>query len=54
VIETYYAKLEGKPLPVLTPKTPAPAPEIDPDSPPAALPVAVAQNEAPGAIGVTQ
>jgi cell division protein FtsI/penicillin-binding protein 2 len=49
VIETYYAKIEGKPLPVLTPKTPPAAPEVDPDSPPAALPVAVALNENPTA-----
>jgi penicillin-binding protein 2 len=47
VIETYYAKQEGKPLPQLTPKAPPAAPEIDPDSPPAALPVAVALNENP-------
>ena len=47
VIETYYAKQEGKPLPQLTPKAPPAVPEIDPDSPPAALPVAVALNETP-------
>ena len=47
VIETYYAKQEGKPLPQLTPKAPPAAPEVDPDSPPAALPVAVASNETP-------
>jgi penicillin-binding protein 2 len=37
VIETYFAKKEGKPLPVLAPTaTPVPAPaEPDPDSPPA-------------------
>ena len=38
VIETYFAKKEGKPLPTLAPKTPAPAPAPsapDPDSPPA-------------------
>jgi penicillin-binding protein 2 len=39
VIETYYAKKEGKPLPVLAPKAvpqlaPAPPAEPDPDSPP--------------------
>jgi penicillin-binding protein 2 len=47
VIETYYAKKEGRPLPVLAPKpAPAPAPPApDPDSPPVleeAAPVAVA------------
>jgi penicillin-binding protein 2 len=50
VIETYYAKQEGKPLPQLTPKTPPAAPEVDPDSPPAALPVAVALNENPATV----
>ena len=54
VIETYYAKLEGQPLPTLTPKnTPPPAPEADPDSPPAALPVAVADAR-PGTAEVAQ
>ena len=46
VIETYYAKKEGTPLPTLTPKNPAPAPapqEPDPDAP-AALPNAIARN----------
>jgi penicillin-binding protein 2 len=48
VIETYYAKKEGKPLPVLAPKptAPAPAPAPDPDSPPVlqeAAPVAAAE-----------
>jgi penicillin-binding protein 2 len=51
VIETYYAKKEGKPLPVLssTPGKPAapPAPNEDPDSPPAIPPVAVASNDDP-------
>ena len=44
VIETYFAKKEGKPLPVLPSKTaPAPVPDVeDPDSPPALPPVAVA------------
>ena len=48
VIETYYAKLEGKPLPTLTPKAAPPAAprEVDPDSPPA-LPSAVAENQTP-------
>ena len=56
VIETYYAKKEGRPLPVLKPNpAPAPAPlqEPDPDSPPvldAAQPVAEAApaNQEPG------
>ncbi|MBI4263636.1 MAG: penicillin-binding protein 2 [Acidobacteria bacterium] len=50
VIETYFAKQEGRPLPVLPPK-PAPAPtprlEPDPDSPPVLLetqPVALNQS----------
>src|SRR5688572_23950323 len=54
VIETYFAKKEGLPLPVLAPK-PAPAPpaEPDPDSPPvldAAQPIAEAlpANPEPG------
>jgi penicillin-binding protein 2 len=44
VIETYFAKKEGNPLPVLPSKTPpAPVPpDADPDSPPALPPVAVA------------
>ena len=42
VIETYFAKKEGKPFPTLPSKTP-PAPSVpDPDSPPALPPVAVA------------
>ena len=50
VIETYFAKKEGKPLPVLPSKTPAAAPaplpaDEDPDSPPALPPVAVASAE---------
>jgi penicillin-binding protein 2 len=53
VIETYYAKHEGRPLPVLAPKpVPAPAPrEPDPDSPPVleeAAPVAAASLPAAG------
>src|SRR5688572_33131329 len=45
VIETYFAKKEGKPLPELKPNGPAaaPAPPVeDPDSPPAIEPIAVA------------
>ena len=42
VMETYFAKKEGKPLPVLQPKNPPAEPESDPDSPPALPPEAVA------------
>jgi penicillin-binding protein 2 len=43
VIETYFAKKEGKPLPALQPTpTPPPAPDVDPDSPPVLLPPVVA------------
>jgi penicillin-binding protein 2 len=53
VIETYYAKLEGKPLPMLTPKTPAPpADEEDPDSPPAVAPAPVAENQTPATVAM--
>lgn len=46
VIETYFAKKEGKPLPVLGPKAPrTPEPETeDPDSLPAVPPTVVAGN----------
>jgi penicillin-binding protein 2 len=55
VIETYFAKKEGKPLPVLTPKNQAPAqPEFDPDSPPALEPVEVADARPTIAGPVTQ
>ncbi len=52
VIETYYAKKEGKPLPVLKPVVPL-VPEQDPDSPPVmreAQPIAAVlpAPEAPG------
>jgi penicillin-binding protein 2 len=55
VIETYYAKKEGKPLPVLTKPgskpapAPPPAPNEDPDSPPVLDPVDVASNDEPAA-----
>jgi penicillin-binding protein 2 len=42
VIETYFAKKEGQPLPVLPSQAPPAAPVPDPDSPPALPPVAVA------------
>ncbi|MBM3818187.1 MAG: penicillin-binding protein 2 [Acidimicrobiia bacterium] len=55
IIETYYAKKDGRPLPVLAPKpAPAPAPREtvpDPDSPPVledAAPVAAASLPAAG------
>jgi penicillin-binding protein 2 len=56
VIETYFAKKEGRPLPALPSKTPA-APEPptpDPDSPPAAPPIAVADARAAEMQGATQ
>ena len=49
VIETYYAKQEGRPLPVLKPKPAPVVPERDPDSPPVlqeAQPVAAAAEAA--------
>ena len=55
VIETYFAKKEGQPLPTLQPKVPAP-PEPDPDSPPVVLPVVVAEQApapAPAPVGTT-
>jgi penicillin-binding protein 2 len=46
VMETYFAKKEGKPLPVLEPKNPPPAvPESDPDSPPVLPAETVAENQ---------
>ena len=42
VIETYFAKKEGQPLPVLGAKPSQEAPVDDPDSPPVLLPVEVA------------
>jgi penicillin-binding protein 2 len=42
VIETFFAKKDGKPLPTLTPMAPAP-PTDDPDSPPAIAPSAPPQ-----------
>ena len=56
VIETYFAKKEGKPLPVLPSKTPAePAPSVpDPDSPPALPPVAVADARPQDTSAATQ
>ena len=42
VIETYFAKKEGRPLPPIAPKNPNEPPVADPDSPPALEPVPVA------------
>jgi penicillin-binding protein 2 len=47
VMETYFAKQEGKPLPVLPPLQPVVPPEPDPDSPNALETVTVVQNSAP-------
>ena len=49
VMETYFAKQEGKPLPVLPPLAPPAVPERDPDSPNALEAVTVAENRAPSA-----
>jgi penicillin-binding protein 2 len=46
VIETYFAKKEGRPLPLLPEKTPPSRNDEDPDSPPALPPVIVADNQA--------
>ncbi|HEU4689464.1 MAG TPA: penicillin-binding protein 2 [Vicinamibacterales bacterium] len=45
VIETYFAKKEGKPLPLLPEQTPPSSTDEDPDSPPALPPVIVADNQ---------
>jgi penicillin-binding protein 2 len=46
VIETYFAKKEGRPLPLLPEQMPPPSrDEEDPDSPPALPPVVVADNQ---------
>ena len=45
VIETYFAKKEGRPLPTLPDQAPPPSNEEDPDSPPALPPVVVADNQ---------
>jgi penicillin-binding protein 2 len=46
VIETYFAKKEGRPLPTLPEQTPPSGRDEDPDSPPALPPVIVADNQA--------
>ena len=45
VIETYFAKKEGRPLPLLPEQQPPSANDEDPDSPPALPPVIVADNQ---------
>jgi penicillin-binding protein 2 len=55
VIETYFAKKEGRPLPTLQQKTPPPStPESDPDSPVVLPPDAVADARPEAARTVTQ
>jgi penicillin-binding protein 2 len=46
VIETYFAKKEGRPLPLLPEQTPPSSSDEDPDSPPALPPIIVADNQA--------
>ncbi len=49
VIETYFAKQEGRPLPALPPKpAPVPAPRVDPDSVPRIDSQPIAAGVAPG------
>jgi penicillin-binding protein 2 len=45
VIETYFAKKEGRPLPLLPEQMPPSGNDEDPDSPPALPPVVVADNQ---------
>jgi penicillin-binding protein 2 len=45
VIETYFAKKEGRPLPLLPEQTPPSSNDEDPDSPPALPPIIVADNQ---------
>jgi penicillin-binding protein 2 len=55
VIETYFAKKEGKPLPVLKPKNAPPPPfESDPDSPPVLELTEVAAARSGDSAGVAQ
>jgi hypothetical protein len=46
-METYFAKKEGKPLPVLPPLVPPAPAERDPDSPNVLEAATVAENRAP-------
>jgi penicillin-binding protein 2 len=51
VIDTYFAKKEGRPLPTLPQQTPPSSNDEDPDSPPSLPPVVVADNQsAPPAV----
>jgi cell division protein FtsI/penicillin-binding protein 2 len=55
VIETYFAKKEGKPLPVLQPKNAPPVkPEEDPDSPPVLDAIEVADSRSGDTVTVAQ
>jgi penicillin-binding protein 2 len=54
VMETYFAKKEGRPLPVLPSKIPEGPPVQDPDSPPSLPPIAVADARPQDAGRVTQ
>jgi len=47
VLETYFAKKDGLPLPAIVPEAAPPEPLLDPDSPPMLPPVAVAANDIP-------
>jgi hypothetical protein len=55
VIETYFAKKEGKPLPVLQQKgAPPPKPEEDPDSPPVLDAIEVADARSGDTVAIAQ
>jgi penicillin-binding protein 2 len=55
VIETYFAKKDGKPLPVLQPKNAPPVgPEEDPDSPPVLDAIEVADSRSSDTVTVAQ
>jgi penicillin-binding protein 2 len=54
VIDTYFAKKEGKPLPVLPAQIPKGEPIPDPDSPPSLPPVAVADARSQDPAGLRQ
>jgi penicillin-binding protein 2 len=55
VIETYFAKKEGKPLPLLQQKgTPPPRPDEDPDSPPVLDAIEVADSRSGDTVTVAQ
>ena len=57
VLETYYAKKEGRPLPVMTPENPLSTPPPPPDEPailPAAPPIALATQPVPVAVAASR